>query len=57
VTPDTVPTMVLAHHPIVAALPFLVPTLLITLMVVVMAVRDRRRGDPDPPGKPGPPPD
>ncbi|MGH3930807.1 MAG: hypothetical protein ACRDTF_12600 [Pseudonocardiaceae bacterium] len=38
-------TMVLAHHPIVAALPFVVPTLVITLMVVVMAVRDRRRDD------------
>ncbi len=33
--------VVLAHQAIVAALPFLVPTLVITLMVVVMAVRDR----------------
>jgi cytochrome c-type biogenesis protein CcmH/NrfF len=38
-------TVVLAHHSLVAALPFVVPTLLITLMVVVMAVRDRRRDD------------
>lgn len=37
--------VVLAHHAIVAALPFVVPTLVITLMVVVMAVRDRRRDD------------
>ncbi|MGH3942920.1 MAG: hypothetical protein ACRDTG_30720 [Pseudonocardiaceae bacterium] len=38
--------VVLAHHPIIAALPFVVPTLVITLLVVVMAVRDRRRHDP-----------
>lgn len=37
--------VVLAHHPIVAALPFVVPTLVITLLVVVMAVRDRRSDD------------
>ncbi|MGQ0778566.1 MAG: hypothetical protein ACT4NY_29835 [Pseudonocardiales bacterium] len=37
--------VVLAHHPIVAALPFVVPTLVITLLVVAMAVRDRRRDD------------
>ncbi len=36
-------TVVLAHHALVAALPFVVPTVLITLIVVVMAVRDRRR--------------
>ncbi len=36
-------TVVLAHHPLVAALPFVVPTVLITLIVVVMVIRDRRR--------------
>lgn len=40
-------TLVLAHHALVAALPFVVPTLVITLVVAVMAVRDRRRGDAD----------
>jgi hypothetical protein len=39
--------VVLAHHMILAAVPFLVPTLVITLTVVVMAIQDRRRG-PDP---------
>ena len=38
-------TGVLAHHSIIAALPFVLPTLVITLTVVVMAVRDRRRDD------------
>ncbi|MGH3899412.1 MAG: hypothetical protein ACRDTA_14465 [Pseudonocardiaceae bacterium] len=38
--------VVLAHHPIIAAVPFLVPMLVITLMMVVITVRDRRR-DPD----------
>jgi hypothetical protein len=45
--------IVLAHHAIVAALPFVVPTMVITLLVVVMAVRDRRRGDDDPENDPG----
>jgi hypothetical protein len=40
-----VTTVVLAHHSIIAALPFVVPTLVITLTVAVMAVRDRRRDD------------
>ncbi len=35
---------VLAHHTILEAVPFLVPMLVITLMMVVMAVQDRRRG-------------
>lgn len=39
--------VVLAHHAIIAAVPVLVPMLVITLMMVVIAVRDRRRG-PDP---------
>jgi len=39
--------MVLAHHAIIAAVPFLVPMLVITLVMVAIAVRDRHRG-PDP---------
>jgi hypothetical protein len=39
--------VVLAHHAIVVAVPFLVPMLVITVMMVVIAVQDRRRG-PDP---------
>ncbi|MGH3836773.1 MAG: hypothetical protein ACRDSF_13900 [Pseudonocardiaceae bacterium] len=35
--------VVLAHHPFIAAVPVLVPMLVITLMMVVIAVRDRRR--------------
>ncbi|MGH4024408.1 MAG: hypothetical protein ACRDRV_07460 [Pseudonocardiaceae bacterium] len=45
-------TVVLAHHSLIAALPFALPTLVITLTVVVMAVRDRRRGDEDSDGEP-----
>ncbi|MDQ3762014.1 MAG: hypothetical protein M3460_10055 [Actinomycetota bacterium] len=42
--------LVLAHHALIAAIPFLVPTLLITLTVAVMALQDRRPSDPpDPP--------
>lgn len=36
-------TVVLAHHPIVAAVPFVLPALVITVMMVVITVRDRRR--------------
>jgi hypothetical protein len=36
--------VVLAHHAIIEAMPFLVPMVVITLMLVVMAVLDRRRG-------------
>ncbi|MGH3903061.1 MAG: hypothetical protein ACRDTE_02505 [Pseudonocardiaceae bacterium] len=39
-------TVVLAHHPIIAAVPFVVPALVITLMMVAITVRDRRRDDP-----------
>ncbi|HEY2766339.1 MAG TPA: hypothetical protein VGJ13_20360 [Pseudonocardiaceae bacterium] len=39
--------VVLAHHMIIAAIPFLVPTAVITTMVAVMAVRDRHRGEDD----------
>ncbi len=38
--------MALAHHPIIATVPLLVPMLVITVMMVVIAIRDRRR-DPD----------
>lgn len=47
-----VTTVVLAHHSIIAALPFALPTLVITLTVVVMAVRDRHRGDEASDGEP-----
>lgn len=36
--------VVLAHHAIIAAVPFLVPMLVITLMMVGLAVRDRHSG-------------
>ncbi|MGH3976405.1 MAG: hypothetical protein ACRDS9_24265 [Pseudonocardiaceae bacterium] len=36
--------VVLAHHPLIATVPLLVPMLVITVMMVVIAVRDRRRG-------------
>ena len=36
--------VVLAHHAIIEAVPFLVPMVVITLMLVVMAVRDRYGG-------------
>ncbi len=36
--------VVLAHHSIIAAVPFLVPMLVITLMMVVIGVRDRCGG-------------
>lgn len=38
-------TVVLAHHPFVAAVPFVIPALVITVMMVVITVRDRRRDD------------
>ena len=36
--------VMLAHHSIVAAVPFLVPMLVITVKMVVITVRDRRSG-------------
>ena len=45
-------TVVLAHHSIIAALPFALPTLVITLTVVVMALRDRHRGNEASDGEP-----
>jgi len=35
----------LAHHMALAALPFFGPMLVIAVVLAVMAVRDRRRGD------------
>lgn len=35
----------LAHHPLVLALPFVIPVLVLTLGVLVLAVRERRRRD------------
>ena len=35
--------VVLAHHAVVESVPFLVPMLVITLMMVAIAVRDRTR--------------
>ncbi|WP_068271795.1 hypothetical protein [Aldersonia kunmingensis] len=39
---------VLATHSVILALPALIPALLVVGVVVVIAVRDRRRGDDDP---------
>lgn len=36
-------SLILAHHPIVLALPFLLPVLLVVGMVAVVAWRDRHR--------------
>ena len=36
--------MVLADHPLIGAVPFLIPMLVITLIMVAIVVRDRRRG-------------
>lgn len=36
--------MVLADHPLIDAVPFLIPMLVITLIMVGIVVRDRRRG-------------
>lgn len=40
--------MTLAHHPLVTALPLVVPALVLTLLLVGIVVRDRRTGDSDP---------
>lgn len=37
--------VVLAHHAIIAALPFVLPAVLITASMVGLAIRDRRRDD------------
>lgn len=36
--------MVLADHPLIDAVPFLIPMLVITLIMVAIVVRDRRGG-------------
>lgn len=40
--------VVLAHHALLPAVPFLVPALVMTLTVLAMIIQDRRR-PPDPP--------
>ena len=35
--------ILLAHHPLVASLPFVVPVLVLTAGVAVLAFRERRR--------------
>ena len=39
--------LVLADHPLLLAVPVLVPTLVVVLLVVAVVVRDRRCGEPD----------
>lgn len=39
--------MTLAHHPLVTALPLVVPAVVMALLLVGVVVRDRRRGDAD----------
>ncbi len=39
--------LVLADHPLLFAVPVLIPTLVVVLLVVAVVVRDRRRGDDD----------
>jgi hypothetical protein len=36
--------VVLADHPLIDAVPFLIPMLVTTLIMVAIVVRDRRRG-------------
>ena len=40
--------MVLADHPLLFAVPVLVPTFVVVALVVAVVVRDRRRGESDP---------
>ena len=44
--------LLLAHHPLVLALPFFVPALLVVLAVGAVVVRDRRQGPDDEGGAP-----
>ena len=39
--------MILAHHPVVTALPLLIPTFLIVAAILVIVWRDRRTRDED----------
>ena len=41
--------IVLAHHPLVTALPFVVPALIVAALVVAIVVRDRRGGGSEEP--------
>ena len=44
-TPDVI---YLADHPLLLALPALIPAFIVAGVVIVIAVRDRRNGDDDP---------
>ncbi|WP_459546578.1 hypothetical protein [Nocardia sp. X0981] len=48
---------ILADHSILLAVPAFLPAILIAAVVLVIAVRDRRRGDPEEPPEPGTPTD
>jgi hypothetical protein len=37
--------MILADHPLVFAMPVLIPVLVVVVLVALVVVRDRRRGD------------
>ena len=39
--------VVLADHPLLFAIPVLVPTFVVVAVIVAVVVRDRRRGEPD----------
>ena len=39
--------VVLADHPLLFAVPVLVPTFVVVALIVAAVVRDRRRNDPD----------
>ncbi len=36
------PDLVLAHHPLITALPFVVPAFIVVALVIAIIVRDRR---------------
>ena len=40
--------MTLAHHPLVSALPLVIPAVVLALLLVGIVVRDRRAGGSDP---------
>lgn len=42
----------LADHPLVFAIPVLIPTFVVVVMVAAVVIRDRRRGDVDEDGRP-----
>ena len=39
--------VVLAHHPLITALPFVVPAVIVVALIVGIIVRDRREGGDD----------